>query len=407
VRKPATLPSSSRTRGVFRNLMAAAAVVFLVTLLWVTVSSSTRLPPPRTAVATVGMAGSSSIGSGSDDCESLSRRDWRCGCKKFGPQGNSSERIDYASSLRKIHKAKGAAIPRLVHFVSRIYVEDSREATARGKSASEWCGDVPCKYLDYMEKYLDKLDGFEFQLHCREQIEGLLASLSPLLLQIYDVLRQGIQRADFARYILLHYFGGLYTDLDVEPKVDLGSRLLSHAGGDSIAHSSAWARVILGVESSLNSTYHTKKMVTLEKQCAARGNEPLMARVCESCSWAIENRSYADLMGCVHPIRKGHPEQHTRIANYWMMSSPKHPFWVDTLELLQRRSVLEVKEQYDILYITGPDVVSEVYSLYAEQEEVVALGEEKMLGMLTHWISMKHSCRRDLDDGLCTKLNLC
>ncbi|UPR04400.1 hypothetical protein HOP50_16g77410 [Chloropicon primus] len=370
-RKASRLP---RARGgvILRNLSAVAAVVFLITLFWMTVSSSTRLPHTRTVTDAAATATGVSGGSSSSSCESLSRRDWRCGCKKFG---NSSERIDYASSLRMTHEeAKGDAIPKLVHFVSRIYLEDSREATSRGGSASEWCGDVPCKYLDYMEKYLDKLDGFEFQLHCREQIEGLLASLSPPLLQIYGVLRRGIQRADFARYVLLYYFGGLYTDLDVEPKVDFGSRLLSHAGGDSIARSSAGPRVILAVESSLNSTYNTEKMEALGEECAARGNDPVMSRVCKSCSRAIENRSYADLMGCVHPIRKGRPEQRTRIANYWMMSSPKHAFWVDTLELLQRRSELEVRDQYDVLYITGPDVVSEVYSLYEEQEEVLARG---------------------------------
>ena len=126
-------------------------------------------------------------------CDGLSADEWRCGCKKFGAAGESSSPIEYDAEVSR-PPPRTPAIPRVVHFISRILSDAEDEDAAAG---DEWCVDFPCEYVQYARKYLD-LEGvvggdFEFHLHCREEIEGLLGMASPSLLSIYQSLPTDIQ----------------------------------------------------------------------------------------------------------------------------------------------------------------------------------------------------------------------
>jgi hypothetical protein len=62
------------------------------------------------------------------------------------------------------------------------------------------------------------------------------------------------------------------------------------------------------------------------------------------------------------PIRKGVPEHPVRIANYAFSSKPKNPIFIEILTEIRRRMHLQPspKNDYDVIYLTGPDVVTTV-----------------------------------------------
>jgi len=152
-----------------------------------------------------------------------------------------------------------------VHFLSRMFSDASREDSkeAAGKvmgiardvfksiqkrkreDSPEWCGDVPCEYKPYMDQYLATFeDGWEFDLHCGNEIAALLQKHTPSLWTIYESFSADIQRSDTARYVLLYLFGGLYSDMDVEPWTNLTSLLSGKKERE--------AGVILGTEALMD-----------------------------------------------------------------------------------------------------------------------------------------------------------
>jgi mannosyltransferase OCH1-like enzyme len=66
--------------------------------------------------------------------------------------------------------------------------------------------------------------------------------------------------------------------------------------------------------------------------------------------------------GYYEPIRKGVLEHPIRIANYAFSSKPKHPIFLEVLAEIRRRMFIQraPKRDYDVLYLTGPDVVTSV-----------------------------------------------
>ena len=127
---------------------------------------------------------------------------------------------------------------------------------------------------------------------------------------------KNIQRCDIIRYMLMYQFGGVYSDLDVEPNISI----------DFLLNKYHWANVIFGVgrEKPIEKCRNTTRIET---------------------------------------IRKGVMEIPTRIANYFFISRiPYHPIWIDILKLAKRRASCTINSQYGIIYTTGPDVVTTVLS---------------------------------------------
>ena len=172
--------------------------------------------------------------------------------------------------------------------------------------------------------------------------------------------------------MVLYHYGGVYSDMDVKPFVGL-DRLLSLL---------PTADVIVAVETSMDNVGMQGRMLRVRERCArAMAGEPIAlggaddeVAFCGNCSSAIGAVSAAQLMGCLHPIRGGAPELTTRIGNYWMATKPKSAFWRDVLRLVEKRAALPVRSQYDVLFTTGPDVVSEVYHAHRQKEAAEVLG---------------------------------
>lgn len=73
---------------------------------------------------------------------------------------------------------------------------------------------------------------FEFILWDQETIADFMACEYPRYFEIWKYLTPEIKKCDFARYLILHHFGGVYADLDTTPHrcvFDLASDLgISH-----------------------------------------------------------------------------------------------------------------------------------------------------------------------------------
>ena len=148
---------------------------------------------------------------------------------------------------------------------------------------------------------------------------------------IYRELPTAIQRCDVARPLILKEVGGIYSDLDVHPHRDMD-----------------W----------LCGLYPRAKVLLVEEVTLTRGS-----------SIRRGNR---------FPVRQGNPELRLRVANFWMASAPGHPFWDDVMDLVDERRKIEIKNDYDVIYTTGPDIISEVYHRKADQYDDVALIPRKI-----------------------------
>jgi hypothetical protein len=147
----------------------------------------------------------------------------------------------------------------------------------------------------------------------------------------YMSYRYKIQKSDYARYIILKYNGGLYCDLDVE---------FTH-----------------GIY-ELYSKYNTEDLFFEE--------------ITISEEFAEETKNLK--------IRNGIKEYRIRIANYIIMSLPYSDNIQGILNICEERKVLTINEEYDIIFTTGPDVVSQ----YINDENINYLNKNECYKYFSH-----------------------
>ena len=171
--------------------------------------------------------------------------------------------------------------------------------------------ELPCREALNRSTWQRLNQGWGHNVHSPTDVDSLI---QPSNRKLYSGLPLPIQRCDVARPILLKSIGGVYSDLDVQPYRDLSwlCGLYPHAG-----------------------------VILIEEVTLTRGS-----------SRRRGNR---------FPIRNGQPELRLRVANFWMASVAGHPFWTDVMALVEERSDIEIKHDYDVIYTTGPDVISEAF----------------------------------------------
>lgn len=203
----------------------------------------------------------------------------------------------------------GSPIPKHLHFLWGFLGDDGPLAEREQKNHELWRSLNP-----------------DWQLNIQSP-----TSVSPVVQNhefehLYSGLPTAIQRCDLARPLLLEKFGGVYSDLDVHPYRDL----------DWLCGLFPHANVLLVEE------------VTLSRGSSVRrGNR--------------------------FSIRNGQPELRLRVANFWMASVAGHPFWREVMELVEERSDLAIQHDYDVIYTTGPDIISEVYHRTFQKYDDLAL----------------------------------
>jgi len=89
-------------------------------------------------------------------------------------------------------------------------------------------------------------------------------------------------------------------------------------------------------------------------------------------------------------IRCNVPEHNVRVANYFIISiNSYHPFWKEVFELLYERFHLQVTSNYDIIYTTGPDIITTAYHNYISKNlksdnSVILLGVDECNQYFVH-----------------------
>lgn len=142
--------------------------------------------------------------------------------------------------------------------------------------------------------------------------------------------------SDIFRYLVLNRYGGLYSDFDIE--------ILDFNKARNLIKDNDFA-VLTEIE--INDTFSNKTKTI--------------------------------------PIRKGIPEDKRRIANYFIYSNPNHPIWNHIIDEMKIRLKNAILEDYDVLYVTGPDLMSTIVNKYANQLnlKVLDLSDSKCI---------KHHC---------------
>ena len=97
------------------------------------------------------------------------------------------------------------------------------------------CGLSLCPCRSWRRQHPD----WEYWLWTDRSARQLIQDRLPALLPVYDAYPHNIQRADALRYVVLHEFGGVYADLDMESLRPLDPLTLRYAclvGQEPYAH---------------------------------------------------------------------------------------------------------------------------------------------------------------------------
>jgi len=165
---------------------------------------------------------------------------------------------------------------------------------------------IPLDVKDTVDRFEKVNADFFHVLWAEEDIKRILTSNE---LEIYTSYTKNIQRADFARYIVLRNIGGIYVDLDVEANKSFNGFYETYKAGD---------------------LFFKEKDKTPEQ---------------------IESSKNI-------PIRKGISELKSRVGNCVIMSMKNSDNIEAIINICYDRHAITVTEPYDILYTTGPDVVT-------------------------------------------------
>jgi len=219
-------------------------------------------------------------------------------------------------------------IPKVFHRVYGLWTQES------GSNAR-----LPDKYASILQSWHVLYPDWEHKLWGKLDAYNFVRYNYPNFYPIFLNYPKQVQRAAALRYLLIFHFGGFYLDMDILPK--------DH------------------IQTLLNK-YSTSHMLMFEET-------RLTAQQAEG-------------IGRQHSIRLGKPEDQLRIANYMFASTPRHPFLLEVLVELKARASLQVYEDYDVLYSTGPDVLSTLIArmltrrLTASESSVTSAEVQEMFG---------------------------
>lgn len=181
-----------------------------------------------------------------------------------------------------------------------------------------WDKEIPKDIFPLYDKFNKQNSGWEVKLWKSDDAYKLLDKYG--FRELYDSYTVKVQKADFIRYLIIYDQGGCYCDFDIKCQ-EAGYKL------DNI-------------KDLHDKVPHTLTLVT------------------EFCRGKMKNKEeFCSPRRIINRYRSDEPEYH-RIANYFLMASPKsEPLW-DLIKMTVDRASLKVKTQYDILYTTGPALVS-------------------------------------------------
>lgn len=191
--------------------------------------------------------------------------------------------------------------------------------------------DAPDEYKMCIDKIKKLHPDWEINIYNDADAKKIVEDFFPEMLNIYNAYPCDIQRVDIFRILIIYLKGGFYLDLDVYLLKEL----------DELRH----LNLVLGEE----------RTITPEEN------------------------------------KKLNLKSNLQIANYMFGSIPKHPFWLEVLLESINRSQHEINEENDILYTTGPWLLTKVYQDVKHKYNDIELIRNKFRICLVHCQSI--SCR--------------
>lgn len=183
---------------------------------------------------------------------------------------------------------------------------------------------------------------FQVRMWNNDDVRALLAENDRDYLAVYDGYERDIQRADFARYVILYFCGGLYLDLDI------------------------------------------RAVRPIHRLLKAKEEEGFSCILCEETRLKPEYREATKSF----PIRESLPvgeraECEFRVSNYFMVARKGDRTLKRILELCVERAGHPVREDYDVIFTTGPDVVSTVIDR-RQDDDVLVLSRKEVEKYIFH-----------------------
>lgn len=213
-----------------------------------------------------------------------------------------------------------------------LYQQDGRFDTA-GEQSSKDGMKITSELLLLHEKefqcigeWMKMYPDYHHRLYDRESGLLFISAYYPEYLDLYTKLEKPVMQSDVLRYLLLHHHRrSIHSDIDACPNT-------------AVDHFRSLDALI--TSSSSHVIFFTETVLTAAD--------------------AIAN-------GYANPIRNNRPELRQRIANYFIIAiQPRHIIFLQILtEIISRHQQQQHQHRssllshYDVLYLTGPDVVTE------------------------------------------------
>jgi len=190
-----------------------------------------------------------------------------------------------------------------------------------------WDEQEPLSTLPMIKTVIKHTKDYQHVMWNTRAVEQLILSLYDHS-HFYFKYSRKIMQADLARYLILYQHGGTYFDLDIRMYSSLSPFIQKIYQERPIAMETHGFCILF-------EEYRWKD----NQQAVNEKNQPIR-RFLES---------------------KYHTEALVRVANYAFIATPKHPFIKKVIETCGKRAHLIPENDYDVLFITGPDVISHVY----------------------------------------------
>lgn len=173
--------------------------------------------------------------------------------------------------------------------------------------------DIPDLHKPWVESWKTYNPDYEYILWDDNENRDFVKKYYPDHLKIYDSFPVEIYRADYVRYLFLHKYGGIYTDIDIECLRNFDSLFEEEKHSDIIIASTSPAHIY----------------------------KP-----------------------------KGQEEIHCNIANDIMISKPGNDLWFAVTDVIKEKTKLLLKKELDHInpdYITGPASLYEGIKRYGNK----------------------------------------
>ena len=206
-----------------------------------------------------------------------------------------------------------------------------------------WDKEIPSSIKKTYDLFNSKNEqvGWKVKLWRSEDVESLMNKYK--LLDLYNSYKLKIQKADLARYVIVYDQGGCYCDFDIESSYNLNDIQNTHSSKHDLT---------LITELCYNDMPNKEQYCSTNKvvKFSKFNNKTMGIRLRDKNNTNREEESH-------------------RIANYFLMSPPKSNSLWRLIEMAKERSKLETTNQYDVLYTTGPALVSSYYDKLTDGEK--------------------------------------